>query len=265
MYLMKIKISKTYKDFFNKISSIGEIYLVGGFVRDAILGINNSDIDIAVSKSALNNILKFSEELGYPVNYDGLKFGVGTVFLSKNDKLDVAMFRSEFYNENSRKPITDAIDNIIDDLSRRDFTINSIAINYNSGEIIDPFGGILDIQNKILNCVGNPDERFSEDPLRMLRGIRFASKYKLSITSQTNDAIKRNLYRLEIISSERIREELLKGLKNNPKTYFRLLEKSGLLYQIFEEYKGAEFIKDDQRGRHHNETLIEHIDEILDD
>lgn len=267
---MKLLIPNNYKKAFSIMLSItDEVYIVGGFVRDLYTGKreDKDDVDVAVHGKHLKELTTAFEKSGYTINEDGLKFGVITVFIpiKNNDfeKLDIAQFRNEKYDTKSRKPIVQEADNIEDDLSRRDFTLGAIAYNVKTGKILDPFNGIKDIHNKIIRAVGNPDDRFKEDPLRILRGLRHAVKFGYTIEPKTFEAMKRNAYRLSIVSGERIRDELFKGLNYNSKEFFILLEKSGVLKELIKEFETANEIKHDSRHGHYNETLIEHIIDVL--
>ncbi len=263
---MEIKIPKEYEDAIDTITSITkDAYLVGGYIRDFLIGIknNDADIDIAVNGKYIDSIKNAFEEKNYTVNTDGLKFGVITVYLEDGSNVDIAEFRNETYDERSRKPTVSSSDNIYDDIKRRDFTITAMAMNLITGELIDEFGGIKDIRNRIIRAVGDPDERFNEDPLRVLRGIRLAAKLNFNIDSETLDSMRRNAHKLEKVSGERIREELIKGLEANPKRFFILLEKSGVLYELISELEGAKDLKHDHRHGHYGENLIEHIIDVL--
>ena len=264
---MIIKIPEEYEDSINTILSITpEAYLVGGYIRDALIGVDNkdADIDIAVNGKYIDSIKEAFEKKKYTVNIDGLKFGVITVYLQDGSNVDIAEFRNESYDSSSRKPNVKQSDNIYDDVSRRDFTITAMAYNLKTKELVDLFNGQRDIKNKIIRAVGNPDERFNEDPLRILRGIRLASKLNFEIEQKTLESMGRNAKKLEKVSGERIREELIKGLEANPKRFFMLLEKSRVLYTLIEELEGAKDLKHDNRHGHYGENLIEHIIDVLD-
>ncbi len=262
---MTIDIPKEYQPALEMISQMTDTYVVGGYIRDSLMGVLNDDVDIdvAIHGSYIDQIAKKAEENGYTVNRDGLKFGVITIYIDKTRKIDVAQFRNEIYIENSRKPIVEKSDNINDDLSRRDFTISAIAYKYPSGQIIDMFGGISDMKKKIIRCVGNPNDRFREDPLRILRALRFATRFNFEIEENTMNSIIANASRLSIVSGERIREELMKSFSYDPERFFMLLEKSKILYQIFPEYMNAKEIVHDNRYGHYSENLIQHVMDML--
>jgi tRNA nucleotidyltransferase (CCA-adding enzyme) len=263
---MEIKIPEEYKDAVETITSITkDAYLVGGYIRDFLVGIenNDADIDIAVNGKYIDSIKDAFEKKKYTINTDGLKFGVITVYLKNGSNVDIAEFRNESYDSSSRKPKVKPSDNIYDDIKRRDFTITAMAYNLSTKELIDNFNGREDIKKKIIKAVGNPDERFDEDPLRILRGIRLATKLGFNIEDRTLKSMGKNAYKLEKVSGERIRDELIKGLEANSKRFFELLEKSGVLYTLIEELEGAKELKHDNRHGHYGENLIEHIIDVL--
>lgn len=263
---MDVEIPKRYDKVIEIImSNVPEAYLVGGCIRDQLIGIENddADIDIAVNGKYMDVLKNAFEKEGYAVNTDGLKFGVITVYLDGGDNIDIAEFRNDSYNDRSRKPTVLSSDNIYDDVKRRDFTITAMAVNLRTGELIDEFNGMRDIKNGIIRAVGNPDERFNEDPLRILRGIRLATRLNFNIDSETLDSMRRNVRKLEKVSGERIRDELIKGLEADPKRFFILLEESGVLYELIGELEGAKELKHDYRHGHYGENLIEHIIDVL--
>ena len=264
---MNINIPDKYKNVIDIILSITpEAYLVGGYIRDALIGIDNkdADIDIAVNGKYINKIKEELEKDKYTINIDGLKFGVITAYLEDGDNIDIAEFRNENYDSSSRKPKVKASDNIYDDVKRRDFTINAIAYNLKRKELIDEFNGQEDIKNKIIRAVGNPDERFDEDPLRILRGLRIATKLGFNIEEKTLKSMEKNSYKLQKVSGERIRDELIKGLEINPKRFFELLEESKVLYTLINEMEGAKELKHGNKHGHYGENLIQHIIDVLD-
>ena len=200
-----ILINTEIEHLIDDIRSVTPLFLVGGFVRDRILfGTNEyKDVDIAINYDT-GKLMEMLEDIGYHVVPTGLKFGVFQVNLKGSINIDIAHFRTETYQSDSRKPDVKPVTTIEEDLARRDFTINAIALQHDgtiSGyvndtneiavefKIIDPYDGIEDSQQKILRAVGNPKERFSEDALRCFRAIRFAAKYNFSIEENTMKAI----------------------------------------------------------------------------
>jgi len=189
-----------------------QLYLVGGVVRDVILGrfAPGGDFDFATdaAPAETTRVLRGWADRQYLV---GVKFG--TVGASKGDrKLEITTFREEIYDATNRKPAVTFAKDIEDDLSRRDFTINAMAVRLPDGEFVDPFGGVKDLAAKILDTPRDPDAAFSDDPLRMLRAARFVSQMDMHPAPRVVEAITRMHDRLRIVSSERIAEELVKLL-----------------------------------------------------
>ena len=223
-----------------------ETYLIGGFVRDIFLYRKSNDIDIVTVGSGIELAKAVAKKLGKHVRITVFKnFGTAQIKY-KQYELEFVGARKESYTHDSRKPIVEN-GTIEDDQNRRDFTINTLALCLNKdrfGELVDPFGGIQDMEDLILKTPLDPDVTFSDDPLRMMRAIRFAAQLGFDIFPDTFDAIERNKDRINIISKERIVDELNKiMLSPMPSVGFVLLEKTGLLEIIFPELialKGAE-------------------------
>jgi poly(A) polymerase len=223
-----------------------ECYVIGGFVRDIFLKRESKDIDVVVVGSGIELAEKVAEKLGRKAKLTVFKnFGTAQV---KHKDLEVEFVgaRKESYQRDSRNPIVED-GTLEDDQNRRDFTINALALCLNKdrfGELVDPFGGMTDLQNFVIRTPLNPDITFSDDPLRMMRGIRFSAQLGFFLESNTFDAIARNKDRISIISKERIADELNKiMMSRKPSVGFILLEKTGLLELIFPELlalKGAE-------------------------
>lgn len=223
-----------------------ECYVIGGFVRDIFLKRPSKDIDVVVVGSGIELAGKVAAKLGKKAKLTVFK-NFGTAQVKHNDlEVEFVGARKESYQRDSRKPIVED-GTLEDDQNRRDFTINALAICLNKnrfGEMVDPFGGLEDLKNFVIRTPLNPDITFSDDPLRMMRGIRFATQLGFYLESNTFDAIERNKERIGIISRERIVDELNKIMKSRkPSTGFVLLEKTGLLELIFPELialKGVE-------------------------
>ena len=216
-------------------------YLVGGYVRDKLLNLDTNeptDIDIMVEGDSI----KFARELANLLNVKNIveysEFKTALIPYEKFE-IEVVSSRSETYSSESRKPaVSEATFN--DDLSRRDFTVNAIAASINKdsfGELHDPYGGIRDLQKGLLITPLDPDATFIDDPLRMLRAIRFATQLDFKIAPNAIESISRNKKRIEIISWERITNEIIKILSTNtPSTGFYLLRDTGLLEIILPEF-----------------------------
>ena len=234
-----------------------ETYVIGGFVRDIILErAQPTDIDFVCVGSGIELANRVSELLGNDTKVQVFK-NFGTAMLRHQDlELEFVGARKESYRSNSRKPIVED-GTLEDDQNRRDFTINALAIRLNKeyfGELIDPFDGLKDIEKKIIRTPLEPNITYSDDPLRMMRAIRFASQLNFQIEAQSLQAIKENALRLEIISQERITEELNKIiLSTKPSIGFKLLFNTNLLHQFFPkmvELQGVEVI--DNKGHKDN-------------
>ena len=223
-------------------------YLIGGFVRDKILGRNTKDMDVVCVGDGIELAAKVAEKFTPTPEVHFFKnFGTAQI---KTEGLEIEFVgaRKESYDFNSRKP---AVENgtIEDDQNRRDFTINAMAISLNKndyGQLVDPFNGINDLEQKNIQTPLEPAQTFSDDPLRMMRAIRFASQLNFSIHPDTFTAIGENAERIKIVSGERIADELNKILMSDkPSIGFDLLYKSGLLKIIFPQMvdlAGAEYI-----------------------
>lgn len=223
-----------------------ECYVIGGYVRDIFLNRPSKDIDIVVVGSGIELAENVAKKLGKNAHLSVFKnFGTAQV-KHKDIEVEFVGARRESYQRDSRKPIVED-GTLEDDQNRRDFTINALALCLNKdrfGELVDPFNGLTDLQNLVIRTPLNPDITFSDDPLRMMRGIRFSAQLGFYLETNTFDAISRNKERISIISKERIADELNKIMKSRkPSVGFILLEKTGLLELIFPEVlalKGAE-------------------------
>lgn len=229
-----------------------ELFEVGGRVRDKILNRSSNDIDLTT-----NALPKETKKI---LNKFGTTFAIGEAYgtiglMIGEDKIEVTTYRGEVYASDSRKPTVVFGTSILEDLRRRDFTINAIAINLLTNELYDPFNGLKDINNMTIRCVGD-DERLNEDPLRMLRAIRFACQ--LGFKMEVNIT---NPERLKIISKERIREELVK-IMMSPDTVrgIRLLCDTGLMYFIIPEFMQLKSLK---QNKYHMKDAFEHTLAVL--
>lgn len=200
-----------------------EAYLVGGCVRDAVIGRTVNDWDIATSATPVDVGLIFPKTV-----LTGEKFGTVTVVLPECP-VEVTTFRSESEYQDGRRPKNvEFVSSLEEDLSRRDFTMNAMAVSL-TGELIDIFHGIEDIENRLVRCVGGPNKRFAEDALRMFRVFRFSAQLDFAIEKETMSAIYANVGRAQLISSERIRAELEKTLVSRKPEVAGEILKVGLL------------------------------------
>lgn len=242
-----------------------ETYLVGGVIRDRLLGRETNDIDITVVGSGIDFADKLAQfmKIEKVVKYE--KFG--TAMIPYGDyTIEVATARSEKYDDDSRKPEVEA-GSLEEDLKRRDFTINALAMPLNSEriyELIDFYNGLQDLSNGVIKTPLEPEETFSEDPLRMLRAIRFATQLGFYIENKTFQAISQVKERIKIISQERITEEFVKMMKTRrkPSLGFKLLDKSGLLGIILPDIENLKGV--DQKGQHHHKNVYHHTLQVLD-
>ncbi|MDR1372856.1 MAG: CCA tRNA nucleotidyltransferase [Dysgonamonadaceae bacterium] len=214
-----------------------DAYIVGGFVRDIFLNRKSKDIDV-VTGSGIKLAEKVRKALGREAKLTVFKT-FGTAHIDYRDtEIEFVGARKESYSKDSRKPVVET-GTIEDDLARRDFTINAMAVKVNSngfGTLIDMFGGLADLDRILLKTPLDPDVTFTDDPLRMMRAVRFASQLGFFIAAETFEAIERNRQRIEIVSAERITEELNKiMLSPRPSVGFELMEQTGLLTIILPE------------------------------
>lgn len=215
-----------------------ETYVIGGFVRDLILKRPSKDIDFVCVGSGMELAKQVSEQFEEEIPVSYFK-NFGTAMLNANGwELEFVGARRESYQRDSRKPIVED-GTLEDDQNRRDFTINALAISLNSetyGEVVDPFGGLNHIKKKTIQTPLDPDTTFSDDPLRMMRAIRFATQLNFDIEPDTFESISKNKDRIDIISKERIIDELNKIILSKKPSYgFNLLFHTGLLKLIFPE------------------------------
>lgn len=242
-----------------------ECYTVGGYVRDLFLNRPSKDIDFVTVGSGIEVAQGIAKALGKKAHLNVFQ-NFGTAQVKCRDlELEFVGARRESYRRDSRKPIVED-GTLEDDISRRDFTINAMALCVNSnrfGELIDLYDGVGDLERKLIRTPLDPDITFSDDPLRMMRAIRFATQLKFTIYSETLDAITRNASRISIISKERIADELMKIMASpRPSIGWILLKKTDLLKIIFPQLAamaGVEVIN----GRGHKDNFY-HTMEVLD-
>ncbi|MDY8134015.1 CCA tRNA nucleotidyltransferase [Aquimarina sp. 2201CG5-10] len=251
-----------------------ESYVIGGFVRDYILQRGTAkDIDIVAVGSGIDLAKEVSKLLPNTPKIQIFKT-YGTAMLKSEDiEVEFVGARKESYSEDSRNP---KVENgtLEDDQNRRDFTINALALNLskeNFGELLDPFGGLEDLKSKIIRTPLDPDITYSDDPLRMMRAIRFATQLNFKIEEQSLQAITKNKERIKIITKERIVDELHKIiLSETPSVGFKLLEKTGLLPYILPELTALKGIDEIEGQRHkdnfyHTLEVVDNISENTDD
>ena len=249
-----------------------EAYVIGGYVRDLILGRPSKDIDIVVVGNGLDLAEACAEKLRVKKVSFFKNFGTAQ-FMYKDLEVEFVGARKESYRRDSRKPIIED-GTLEDDQKRRDFTINALALSLhadNFGELLDPFGGLEDLENKIIKTPLDPDTTYSDDPLRMMRAIRFASQLNFKIEHESLASISRNANRLNIISQERITDELNKiVLSNEPSRGFKLLYATKMLHEFFPEMialYGVETIdgKSHKDNFYHTLEVLDNIAENTDD
>ncbi|MBP93595.1 MAG: tRNA nucleotidyltransferase [Flavobacteriaceae bacterium] len=241
-------------------------YVIGGFVRDFLLKRGNpKDTDIVAVGSGIELARQVAKNLPTKPKVQVFKT-YGTAMLRFEDiEIEFVGARKESYHENSRNPIVEN-GTLEDDQNRRDFTINALALSLNHttfGDLVDPFQGVKDLENKIIRTPLNPDITYSDDPLRMMRAIRFATQLHFTIEPDSLQAISKNNHRLEIITNERIVVELNKILESpKPSIGFLLLEETGLLKQILPELTALKGI-DEIEGQRHKDNFY-HTLEVVD-
>ena len=237
-----------------------QIYLVGGAVRDGILGIETKDFDFTTDASSEDSI-KMLNKNDYKTTEIGRAFG--TIETTVGDySIHITTYREDKYNKDSRKPEIKTSGELETDLRRRDFTVNAIAYDINNSEIIDPHGGLKDLSEGLIRTPDTADISFSDDPLRMLRACRFVSTHGFTPNNELFKAISKNVERIEIVSTERIRDEFTKLLTGKePSLGLKAFVESGLSELIMPELNELKIEVD---PKHHHKDVYEHTMVVLD-
>jgi poly(A) polymerase len=241
-----------------------EVYVVGGYVRDKLLGKDPQDVDVLVIGNGVEFAKHAAEQFGMQTMTTYEKFGTAMMHLGPL-KVEFVGARKESYSKDSRNPVVEA-GSLHDDLSRRDFTVNALAASLNSaswGEITDPFQGHADLEAKILRTPLEPSKTFTDDPLRIMRAMRFASQLNFSVEKGTLEAIAPMRERLAIIAQERITDEFMKILASpKPSVGLGLMFETGTMAVVFPEV--AELSGVDQRDDHHHKDVFLHTCIVVD-
>jgi poly(A) polymerase len=244
-----------------------QAYVIGGWVRDCLLKRDHpdKDIDIVVVGSGIKIAQKAAKKINPGIKVSIFRNFGTAMFRNREYEIEFVGARKESYDRNSRKPVVED-GTLEDDQKRRDFTINTLAISINKetfGELLDPFGGIDDLKKKIIRTPLEPDKTFSDDPLRMMRAIRFACQLNFTIEENTFNSIRKNAERIKIVSTERIVTELNKIIMcSHPSKGFILLEKAGLLRLIFPELDNLKGVET-KEGKAHKDNF-HHSIKVLD-
>lgn len=249
---MQIKLPEKVKQIIKELEAAGyEAYAVGGCVRDSILGRTPEDWDVTTSATPAQTKAVFGRTID-----TGIQHGTVTVRIA-GESFEVTTYRIDGVYEDSRHPKNVTFTaNLVEDLKRRDFTINAMAYNDRSG-LVDVFGGIADLENKIIRCVGNPGERFREDALRILRAVRFSAQLGFSIDVDTEHAIMELSPNLARISAERIQTEFVKILTSSNPDDMRVAYDLGITRIVLPELDDA--FETTQNNPHHAYTVGEHL------
>lgn len=258
---MKDRLTNPIFKIISEISAQEEIpaYVVGGYVRDLFLDLTKEeqDIDVVVVGNGIEMARKVAKAVKPGIKVSVFKNFGTAMFKYGANEIEFVGARKESYRKSSRKPLVED-GSLEDDQKRRDFTINAMAISLNKdsyGSFIDPFNGMSDLENKIIRTPLDPDQTFSDDPLRMIRAIRFAAQLNFTIEEETLKAIERNSERIKIVSQERIITELQKIiLSDKPSKGFKLLEQTLLLEIIFPELQSMKGV-DSIDGKQHKDNF----------
>lgn len=238
----------------------GEAYLVGGCVRDMVLNQKPHDEDITTSLTP-DQVINLFESKGYEVIPTGLQHGTVTVMMD-GEGYEITTFRKDGDYSDGRHP--DSVEfstNVEDDCSRRDFTFN--AMYYDGKQIVDTYNGQKDIEDKVIRTVGDPDERFNEDALRMMRAVRFSSKLGFTIAPEVTASISKNKDLIHNVSAERIQAEMTKMLQGPNKRYaLQTMQQTGLMKEVMPELDALKSVK--QKSKYHYEDAFEHTMSVMD-
>nr|WP_309504909.1 CCA tRNA nucleotidyltransferase [Nocardioides sp. CGMCC 1.13656] len=236
-----------------------EIALVGGPVRDAMLGRHHNDLDLTTSArpEQTEKLLK-----GWADAIWDMGRAFGTIGCRHGDwQVEITTYRSEAYDPSSRKPDVDFGDSLEGDLRRRDFTVNAMAVTLPGREIVDPYGGVVDLAHRVLRTPGRPEDSFSDDPLRMMRAARFAAQLGFTVDPAVVDAMRDMASRIEIISAERVRDELVKLVcAPYPRLGLTLLVETGLADLVLPELPALALERDEH---HRHKDVYEHTLTVL--
>lgn len=239
--LINLKQVKELADIFSNAGE--EIFLVGGSVRDALMGLSQTDLDFTTSANP-SKIEKLVKSWAEDIWKTGAPYGTIS-FKKENITFEITTYRNEIYRTKSRKPEVTFSKTLDEDLVRRDFTVNAMALEIKSGQLIDNYKGQVDLEKKILRTPQDPNKSFSDDPLRMLRACRFVSNLLLEPNKELAESIKTNAGRLEIVSAERIRDELSKLLLGvNPAGGLKLMVDTGLADYVVPELPALKLTQD---------------------
>jgi len=239
-------------------------YIVGGAVRDLLLGAEPHDYDVATDATP-QQVIELFERAGWKAIPTGVEYGTVTVVHPETRRrIEVTTFRRELYlGGRGRKPVVSWARTLAEDVQRRDFTINALAID-RSGNIVDLVGGLEDLRRGVVRFVGDPEERIGEDPLRMLRAIRIAAKLGFGIDPASFEAIRRSAERILEVSWERVRDEILKAAETPRFARFvELLAESGLARYVLPELLEMMRVRHAAKGRHRGESVYEHTLDAL--
>jgi tRNA nucleotidyltransferase/poly(A) polymerase len=218
-------------------STKAKYYLVGGFVRDKLLEVKSKDIDLAVEAESYDAMKEDLLKQGVKIFLETPQYWTIRGTHNELGAVDYVLCRKDGEYTDHRRPDEVFAGSIYDDLARRDFTINAIAIDMETKEFLDPHHGQMDLGDRLLRAVGNAEERFQEDPLRVLRGIRFAIKYNFKIEARTMLAMIDSVPLIETLPEDRIRDELTKCFRINTYATLMQLEDFGLTSMIFDNPK----------------------------
>ena len=238
-----------------------ECHLVGGCVRDALLGEVPHDYDLCTNANP-NAVQELLKKTGIRSSSVGIQYGT-VVALLNQDQYEITTYRTESEYSDGRHP--DKVEfskNINADLSRRDFTINAMAYDLDKNTIVDPYDGKEDLQNKVIRMVGDPNERIKEDPLRILRGLRFAIRYGFSIEDKTKEAFLNNKHLLSFVSKERVTKEFKKIFSYNKPIAPVFLEYAPIIFELVPEMQVC--YKFEQNNKYHRHDVYEHLLHVVD-